>query len=53
MSSLRNPNIWASQKKFEVEIAFMEGIQKILLGEGAVEATLADLKDKINKILAE
>jgi ABC-type glycerol-3-phosphate transport system substrate-binding protein len=53
MSSLRNPNVWASQKKFEVEIAFMEGIQKILLGEGAAEATLSDLKNKINKILAE
>ena len=53
MSSLRNPNVWASQKKFEVEIAFMEDIQKILLGEGAVEATLSASKDKINKILAE
>ncbi len=53
MSSLRNPNVWASQKKFEVEIAFMEDIQKILLGEGAVEATLSGLKDKIAKILAE
>ena len=53
MSSLRNPNVWGSQKKFEIEIAFMEDIQKILLGEGAVEATLSDLKAKINKILAE
>jgi len=53
MSSLRNPDVWASQKKFEVEIAFMEDIQKILLGEGAVEATLSGLKDKIAKILAE
>ena len=53
MSNMRNPNVWASQKKFEVEIAFMEDIQKILLGEGAVEATLSGLKDKIAKILAE
>jgi multiple sugar transport system substrate-binding protein len=53
MSSLRNPNVWASQKKFEVEIAFMGDIQKILLGEGAVEPTLAELKDKIVRILAE
>lgn len=53
MSSLRNPNVWGSQKKFEIEIAFMEDIQKILLGEGAVEATLSDLKAKINRILAE
>jgi multiple sugar transport system substrate-binding protein len=53
MSSLRNPNVWGSQKKFEIEIAFMENIQKILLGEGTVEATLSDLKAKINKTLAE
>jgi multiple sugar transport system substrate-binding protein len=53
MSSLRNPNVWGSQKKFEVEIAFMGDIQKILLGEGAVDPTLAELKDKIERILAE
>ena len=53
MSNLRNPNVWASQKKFEIEIAFMEGIQKILLGEGAVEATLSASKQKIADILAE
>ena len=53
MSNLRNPNVWASQKKFEIEIAFMEGVQKILLGEGSVEATLAASKQKIADILAE
>ena len=34
MSNLRNPNVWGSQKKFEIEIAFMEEIQRILLGGG-------------------
>ena len=53
MSSLRNPNVWASQKKFELEIAFMEELQKILLGEGGVEATLRLLNQRMDRILAE
>ncbi len=52
MSQLKNPNVWSSQKKFEIEIAFMEDLQKILLGRGAVEATLNKLNDRIEKIIA-
>ena len=53
MSGMRNPNVWASQKKFEIETAFMEGIQKILLAQGAVEATLKEVDAKIAQLLAE
>lgn len=53
MSRLRNPNVWASSKKYEIEIAFMEGIQKILLGEAEVGAELNDLNDQIKEILAQ
>ena len=53
MSSLRNPNVWASQKKFELEIAFMEELQKILLGQGETQAVLRALSDRMNRILAE
>jgi multiple sugar transport system substrate-binding protein len=53
MSSLRNPNVWASQKKFEIEIAFMEELQRILLGQGAVEQTLNALNEKLADIIAE
>lgn len=53
MSRLRNPNVWASTKKYEIEIAFMEGIQKILLGEAEVGAELNDLNDQIKEILAQ
>jgi ABC-type glycerol-3-phosphate transport system substrate-binding protein len=53
MSRMRNPNVWASQKKFEIETAFMEGIQKILLGQGEVEATLKEVDAKIAQLQAE
>jgi ABC-type glycerol-3-phosphate transport system substrate-binding protein len=53
MSRMKNPNVWASQKKFEIETAFMEGIQKILLGQGQVEATLKEVDAKIGQLLAE
>ena len=53
MSQLKNPNVWASQKKFEIEIAFMEGLQKILLGQGGTKATLDALNDEIAKIIAK
>jgi multiple sugar transport system substrate-binding protein len=53
MSRMKNPKVWASQKKFEIEIAFMEGIQKILLGQGQVEATLKEVDAKIGQLLAE
>ncbi|MBN1837696.1 MAG: sugar ABC transporter substrate-binding protein [Spirochaetales bacterium] len=53
MSALRNPNVWASQKKFELEIAFMEELQKVLLGEGGVEATMRQLSERMARTLAE
>jgi ABC-type glycerol-3-phosphate transport system substrate-binding protein len=53
MSRMRNPNVWASQKKFEIETAFMEGLQKILLNQGAVEATLQEVDAKFAQLLAE
>ncbi|RKX99609.1 MAG: hypothetical protein DRP54_06970 [Spirochaetes bacterium] len=34
MSRMKNPNVWATQKKYEIEIAFMEAVQSILLGKG-------------------
>jgi len=53
MSQLKNPNVWASQKKYEIEIAFMENLQKILLGRGETRATLNALNDEIAKIIAK
>jgi multiple sugar transport system substrate-binding protein len=53
MSLLRTPNVWASLQKVELEIAFMEELQNILVGEGSVEATLRLLSDRMEKILAE
>jgi multiple sugar transport system substrate-binding protein len=53
MERMRNPNVWASPKKYEIEIAFMEGIQKILLGEIGVKAGLNEINDEIKSITAE
>jgi multiple sugar transport system substrate-binding protein len=53
MSRLRNPNVWGSQKKLEIEIAFMEEIQKILLGRGDVWEVLTRLEDELGDIIAE
>jgi len=53
MARLKNPNVWASPKKYEIEIAFMEEIQRILLGQGGVEETLAALHKKITDIIAQ
>jgi ABC-type glycerol-3-phosphate transport system substrate-binding protein len=53
MSRMHNPNVWASQKKFEIETAFMEGLQKILLGQGAVESTLQEVDARFAQLLAE
>jgi multiple sugar transport system substrate-binding protein len=53
MSRLRNPNVWGSSKKYEIEIAFMEGIQKILLGEAEVGAELNKLNEQIKDIIAQ
>jgi len=53
MSNLRNPNVWSSQKKFEIEIAFMEELQRILLGGGDVEKVLNKLNDRLKNIIAE
>jgi multiple sugar transport system substrate-binding protein len=49
--TLKNPNIWASQKKYEVEIAFMQALQKIYLGQGETTATLNALDADVTKIL--
>jgi multiple sugar transport system substrate-binding protein len=53
MSRLRNPNVWGSQKKFEIEVAFMEEIQKILLGRGEVPEVLTRLEYELEYIIAE
>jgi multiple sugar transport system substrate-binding protein len=53
MSNLRNPNVWGSQKKFEIEIAFMEEIQRILLGGEDMEEVLNKLNDRLKDIIAE
>jgi multiple sugar transport system substrate-binding protein len=53
MSGLRNPNVWGSQKKFEIEIAFMEEIQKILLGRGDMDEVLMRLDEELEEIIAE
>ena len=53
MNNLKNPNVWKSQMKFEIEIAFMETIQKILLGQTSVNDGLAVLEGKIEQILQE
>jgi multiple sugar transport system substrate-binding protein len=53
MSQLKNPNVWASQKKYEIEIAFMEALQKILLGQGAAQATMDELNARLTQIIAK
>ena len=53
MSNLRNPNVWNSQMKFELEIKFMEAVQKVLLGQADVKGVLTDLEDEMKDILAE
>jgi multiple sugar transport system substrate-binding protein len=49
---LKNPNVWASPKKYEIEIAFMQALQKVFLGQGETAATMGTLKDEITKIIA-
>ena len=53
MSNLRNPNVWGSLKKFEIEIAFMEEIQKILLGKGETQKVMTELENELKDIIAE
>jgi multiple sugar transport system substrate-binding protein len=53
MSRLKNPNVWASQKKFEIEMAFMEGVQKVLLGQGSADAVMKEIDGKIAAIIAQ
>jgi ABC-type glycerol-3-phosphate transport system substrate-binding protein len=53
MSRLQNPNVWGVKKKFEIEIAFMQEIQKILLGKGEVRTVLTELEDEIEEIIEE
>jgi hypothetical protein len=40
-------------KKYEIEIAFMQGIQKILLGKGNTEEVMNELNKKIGEIISE
>ncbi len=49
---LKNPNVWASQKKYEIEMAFMQALQKIYLGQGETTATLNTLNDEVNRMIA-
>jgi ABC-type glycerol-3-phosphate transport system substrate-binding protein len=51
MDHLKNPNVWKSTKKYELEIAFCQELQKILLGKGAVSETLGELNQKMADIL--
>jgi hypothetical protein len=53
MAKLRNPNVFASLKKPEIELAFMEVIQKILLGKGEVQASMNELNGRIAEIIAK
>jgi ABC-type glycerol-3-phosphate transport system substrate-binding protein len=53
MAKLRNPNVFASLKKAEIEIAFMEVIQKILLGKGEAQASMNELNGRIAEIIAK
>jgi multiple sugar transport system substrate-binding protein len=53
MPRMRNPNVFASLKKAEIEIAFMEVIQAILLGKGEVQASLNALNNRIAEIIAK
>lgn len=53
MSHLKNPNVWGSQKKFEIEMAFMEGIQKVLLGQGSADSVMKEVDGKITTIISQ
>jgi ABC-type glycerol-3-phosphate transport system substrate-binding protein len=53
MPRVKNPNVWASQKKYEIEIAFMEEVQKILLGKGETGDVLNQLNKRIEQIMAQ
>jgi multiple sugar transport system substrate-binding protein len=53
MPRVKNPNVWSSQKKYEIEIAFMEEVQKILLGKGETVDVLNQLNKRIEQILAQ
>jgi multiple sugar transport system substrate-binding protein/arabinogalactan oligomer/maltooligosaccharide transport system substrate-binding protein len=51
-SQLMNPNVWGSQKKYEIEMAFMQALQKIYLGQGETVATLNALQDDLTKMVS-
>lgn len=53
MAQLRNPNVFGSLKKAEIEIAFMQAIQKILLGKGEAQATMNEVNKTIAEIIAK
>ncbi len=53
MSNLKNPNVWQSQKKYEIEIAFMEVVQKILLNDDDIGSSLSALNEDIAEIISE
>ena len=53
MSRLKNPNVWSSAKKFEIEIAYMEEVQKILLDKGETKEVMERLEGELEEIIAE
>ena len=53
MATLKNPNVWRSPRKLEIETAFCQDLQKILLGQGKVADTLTALQPKIADILTQ
>jgi multiple sugar transport system substrate-binding protein len=53
MATLKNPNVWRSPRKLEIETAFCQELQKILLGQGKVADTLTALQPRIADILTQ
>lgn len=53
MSELRNPNVWGSQKKFEIETAFMQGVQKAALGQASAADAMSEADSAITKLLSQ
>jgi ABC-type glycerol-3-phosphate transport system substrate-binding protein len=53
MDNMKNPNVWKSGKKYELEIAFCQELQKILLGQGKVNETLDGLNQQMTQILKQ
>jgi multiple sugar transport system substrate-binding protein len=51
MGRMKNPNVWKSEQKYEIEIAFCQELQKVLLGQGKVKETLVALDKKIAEMV--